>query len=268
MTYLSFLMIFVVLPALLLLIGIERRWASEWGGRPRRVFVPYIPAQAAIAFIYTTPWDNYLVAQGVWSYDSKRTLGWSIGWVPIEEYLFFILQPVLIGLWMEWIGNQNGVDSLRSSDLLWRWAGLAGCVVLGLGSAVLWREIGPPWTYTALITLWGLPPLMLQIAFGGDLLQSRGFAWLQAWLPPALYLSAADALAIRWGIWNIAPDQSMGWKVAGLPVEEILFFLLTSLLLANGYFLLASSKSRVRWAHWKERIRRPWGLGCHGLDRR
>ncbi|MFN3928144.1 MAG: lycopene cyclase domain-containing protein, partial [Thermoflexus sp.] len=215
MTYLSFLLVFVILPVLLLLSGIEWRQASEWGDRPRWVFAPYIPAQAAIALIYTTPWDNYLVARGVWSYDPKRTLGWSIGWVPIEEYLFFIFQPVLVGLWMEWIRDRSGMDLLRSSDPRWRWAGLAGCVALGLGSAVLWREIGPPWTYTALITLWGLPPLMLQIAFGGDLLRSKSFAWLRAWLPPGLYLSAADALAIQWGIWSIAPDQSTGWKIAG-----------------------------------------------------
>lgn len=266
MTYLGFLLIFVVLPTVLLWIGVRQRRASGEGGGSRWAFAPYIPVQAAIALIYTTPWDNFLVARGVWSYAPERTLGWTIGWVPIEEYLFFILESAMVGLWMEWVGSRRAGDPVFPPDPRWRRVGLAGVGALALGTIALWWAWGPPWTYAALIGLWGLPPLMVQIAFGGDMLRSWGPTWLLAWLPPGLYLSAADALAIRWGIWRIAPDQSTGWTIAGLPVEEMLFFLLTSLLLANGYMFLASPESRARWARWKAWIRRRWGLGWGGSD--
>ncbi len=266
MTYLGFLLIFVVLPIVLLWIEVGR-WAS-WGRDGFRwAFVPYIPVKATIALIYTTPWDNFLVARGVWSYAPERTLGRTIGWVPIEEYLFFILQSSLVGLWMEWLRGRRAAGPIFPPDPRWRWAGLMGVGAIAVGTIALWRAWGSPWTYAALILLWGLPPLAVQIAFGGDMLRSWGSMWLLAWLPPGLYLSAADALAIRWGIWHIAPDQSTGWKIAGLPVEEILFFLLTSLLLANGYMLLALSESRARWACWKAWIRR-WGVGWGGSDGR
>jgi lycopene cyclase domain-containing protein len=53
-----------------------------------------------IAVVYTTPWDNYLVATGVWWYDPQLVTGLVLGWVPIEEYTFFIVQPILAGLWL------------------------------------------------------------------------------------------------------------------------------------------------------------------------
>ena len=36
----------------------------------------------------------------MWYYDPALVAGITLGWVPIEEYTFFVLQPILIGLWM------------------------------------------------------------------------------------------------------------------------------------------------------------------------
>jgi lycopene cyclase domain len=58
-----------------------------------------IPIVCLIAFTYTTPWDNYLVAQEVWWYGANRVVG-TIGYVPVEEYMFFVLQPILTGLFL------------------------------------------------------------------------------------------------------------------------------------------------------------------------
>ena len=52
-----------------------------------------------IAVAYTTPWDNYLVATNVWWYDESLVTGLKLGWVPIEEYTFFVLQTLMTGLW-------------------------------------------------------------------------------------------------------------------------------------------------------------------------
>lgn len=65
---------------------------------------------------------------------------------------------------------------------------------------------------------------------------------LRALLPPALavaaWLSAADHWAIRAGIWRFGPDRHLGWYVGAVPVEEVLFFLLTNLLVVFGVALL------------------------------
>ncbi|RXK36228.1 hypothetical protein M231_06498 [Tremella mesenterica] len=50
-----------------------------------------------IATVYTTPWDNWLIAQSGWAYPKGSVL-LTIGYIPIEEHLFFILQPILLVL--------------------------------------------------------------------------------------------------------------------------------------------------------------------------
>ena len=50
-----------------------------------------------VAVLYTTIWDNYLVSNRIWWYDPNLVTGITLGWVPIEEYLFFILETFLVG---------------------------------------------------------------------------------------------------------------------------------------------------------------------------
>lgn len=93
MTYLAFHLVFILPPILLLAVPVRR--GPALGPRARWS----LPAMMAIALVYTTPWDNYLVWRGVWGYAPGRVLG-TIGYVPVEEYLFFLLQPLLSGLWV------------------------------------------------------------------------------------------------------------------------------------------------------------------------
>ena len=52
----------------------------------------------AAAVVWTTPWDNYLVASGVWRYDPTKVWNVILGYVPLEEYMFFVLQSLGVGL--------------------------------------------------------------------------------------------------------------------------------------------------------------------------
>ena len=48
----------------------------------------------------------------------------------------------------------------------------------------------------------------------------------------------ADSVAISNGIWFFPEGQSTGWKLYSiLPVEEALFFLMTNLMVVQGYIL-------------------------------
>jgi lycopene cyclase domain-containing protein len=242
MTYFGFLLIFLVLP-IALLIAVRRRTFNRYKLAPIGLLV-------VIALLYTTLWDNYLVATGVWWYDPDLVTGLVLGWVPVEEYTFFVLQPILVGVWLLlWqprLGPTDGSGSRTAGLVLVGAAWLAAVGTLLLG----WQ----PGTYLALELAWALPPVMLQLAFGGDLLWRYRQLVLVGILPATLYLSAADALAIGWGTWTIDPAQSTGLLLGGvLPIEEFVFFLLTNTLVTFGLVLIWAPESRARLAALKRR---------------
>ena len=57
MTYLQFLLLFLLLPIVFL-----ATWQKVWGGRSPGGVYFRIGIIAAIALLYTTPWDNYVIA--------------------------------------------------------------------------------------------------------------------------------------------------------------------------------------------------------------
>ena len=98
MTYFGFILVFIGIPtAFLLLIAIidERRGKDLPASLSNWPVWAAIVLHMVIAVSYTTLWDNYLVATRVWWYKPDLVAGFTIGWVPIEEYTFFIVQPLL-----------------------------------------------------------------------------------------------------------------------------------------------------------------------------
>jgi len=63
----------------------------------------------------------------------------------------------------------------------------------------------------------------------------------EAWVPVAfatLWFTFADHFAIVSGVWSFAPGLHCGLTLAGVPIEEGVFFMVTSLLVAFGVVLL------------------------------
>jgi len=246
MTYASFLAVFLGLPlaVAVLVTAIDAR-------RGRPVAAPEAVALAAhvvIAVAYTTPWDNYLVATRAWWYDPDRVLGITLGWVPLEEYAFFVLQTLLTGLVLLALRRRvRPARPLRPSGRLRAASAAAAFAGAALAAAVLfagWR----PGTYLALILVWALPPIALQLAVGADVLWHERRTVLTVLSSAALYLSAADALAIHDGVWTIDPGQSTGWLIGGtLPVEEFVFFVVTNALVVSGMTLALAPATWDRW---------------------
>lgn len=265
MSYFQFLAIFLVLPlALMAWLTISdlrqgRQLPGALGNLP--YWLPLI-VHVFIAVTYTTPWDNYLVATGVWYYNPELVTGITLGWVPIEEYTFFVLQTLLTGLWLLFLARRisEGRENLPNGTSL-RWWSTALLGVAWLASVGLLVSGWEPGTYLGLILGWALPPIMLQTAFGADLLwRHRRLVGLTL-TSVTLYLSAADTLAIgEWGTWTIDPGQSLNIFVAGLlPVEELIFFLMTNILIVFGMTLALELESRLRVrALWKF-LRIRWG---------
>lgn len=251
MTYFGFLLCFLGIPIFNLLI---LTWWDHRRGLKRISRLNHWPAalgillHVLIAVLYTTPWDNYLVATKVWWYDPNLVTGLTLGWVPIEEYTFFVVQPILGGLWLWFLARrfpEPAIDEKLQTDLrrllplLLMFAWIAVVVILLAG----WE----PGTYLALELGWALPPIILQLVFGADILwRYRRIVFLSL-APLTLYLSAADALAINFGTWTISPSQSFNLLLGGiLPVEEFIFFLLTNTMVTFGLVLLWAEESHER----------------------
>src|SRR5690606_18300812 len=134
MSYLAFHAVFILPPIVLLAWLLRRR-----RHRVHRRAGLFLLAVAAIAFVYTTPWDNYLVWRGVWGYGTDRVIA-TIGYVPVEEYLFFLLQPLLTGIWLYHLlpAKAHATGSQRPR---WIGAALYGLIAL-LGVLLLRTEAG------------------------------------------------------------------------------------------------------------------------------
>jgi len=251
MTYFGFLALFVGVP-ILILLGVA--WLDQRAGRTRPAGLRNWPVgggillHALIAVIYTTPWDNYLVATGVWWYDPALVTGIVLGWVPIEEYTFFVVQPILAGLWLTALARRLPAVAVRPSPAI-RWTGVGVLGVVWLAVLLIPVVGWQPGTYLFLELAWALPPIALQWGFGGDILWRNRRLVLLTLVPMTLYLSGADAIAIGSGTWTIDPAQSTGWLLGGiLPVEEFIFFGLTNTLVTFGLVLVWSMASRERLA--------------------
>ena len=251
MTYLEFHLFFTLpLVAVLGLVSwLEARRARPLGGSlGRRTPFAFwaLILHVVIAFTYTTPWDNYLVAQQVWGYGESRVLA-TVGYVPVEEYLFFILQTIITGLFLFLLARHfDGGRQELSPDTRVRIRVFGATFWLLIAAAGVLALTVPKGTYFGLIAVWATPVIALQWGFGGDLLVRRWRLLLPALSVPTLYLWAVDRFAIHSGIWWISEGLSSGLAPLGLPVEEAFFFLVTNLLVVFGLTLALEPASLAR----------------------
>jgi lycopene cyclase domain-containing protein len=259
MTYFGFLLRFLVIPILIFLAITYRdhqRNKQINGFRNGRAVWVGIAVHVLVAVAYTTPWDNYLVATGVWYYNPDLVTGILLGYVPIEEYTFFVLETILAGLWW-WFLARRLSPPQNEYRLSKRLVYLCACLLAFLWflSTYLLFFGAPHWTYLSIILFWALPPIIVQVLFGGDILWHYRKLVLWSLFVPGIYLSLMDIVALEAGTWSISPSQTTGILFFGiLPLEEMVFFFVTNILLTFGMTLLLASVSQKRAAEIKEQI--------------
>lgn len=194
------------------------------------------------ATVWTTPWDNLMLHLGVWSYPEGAVLG-HIFLVPIEEHLFFVLQPILTGLLViVWLSGESAPTQRN------RFVRLTGAVAILL--ATFWGlfHLEGQTYYLAVTVGWFGPVLALQWFVGGDLLWARATRLVPVFAVATVYLGLVDGLAMRAHIWSISEAHTVGWSIGNVPVEEIAFFAITNLLVIFGLVLWVDLREGRLWS--------------------
>lgn len=231
LTYLQFHLVFV-LPVV---VGLLYLCPQSSPVRRRRGAVG-IGILVTIAFAYTTPWGSYMIQQGAWWYgDGFAAVAGRQLQVPLGEYLFFVLQTVIVGLYL----YVRGFDpTFHKGDfaLLPRIAGVAAGLGL-LGGGLYLVTLGDSYLYLGGLIAWVGPVFALQWAVGGGYLVRQIRPWAEAAVVPSVYFWVADRTAIEVGTWVISKQYTTGVTLLGLPVEEMLFFISASLMTVYGLVL-------------------------------
>ena len=257
MTYFGFLLRFLVIP---IIVFLALTWWDNKNNRSTKGFANGravwigIAVHVLLAVFYTTPWDNYLVATGVWYYNPNLVTGIVIGYVPIEEYTFFILETILSGLWWWFLARRISPPKEFKPNKLLVYVSTCVLVLLLLIFTALFFSDNQPITYLSLTLVWAFPAIFPQLLYGADILWHHRKLVALAILVPGAYLSLMDIVALKDTTWSISPSQTTGILFFGiLPLEEVVFFFITNILIAFGMTLLLSDHGRARFAEWKSR---------------
>lgn len=186
-----------------------------------------------VALVYTTPWDNYIILHGAWTYRPENVVA-TIGYVPIEEYAFFIIQTAITSLWSlactRWSLACYNFNYGKNSHRLIRWAPLAALAV----AAVLGYQMTVPGRHTfylGCILWWSCPVIGFMWYGAGNYFVSKLPSAAVAIAVPTLYLCWVDRIALLDDVWRINGDTSLNlFPADGLPFEECLFFAVTNVI--------------------------------------
>lgn len=226
LTYLEFHLMFILPPFVALTVAAVSKPKVDSVVHPAGVAII-----ALVALAYTVPWDNYLIARGVWVYGPNSVI-LTVWHAPLSEYLFILLQPIMVALWLDRFRVR--VDTPLRIGIRARLAGTLAAAVIGFAG---WLLLGDTTYYLGAILVWAAPVLALQWAFGWPYLWKHRRKIVLGVLVPTLYLWFADRIAIGVGVWRLAPQYTTGVTLFGLPVEEATFFLVTTLFVVQGLVL-------------------------------
>lgn len=207
-----------------------------------------------LSVAYTTPWDNYIIYHKAWWYRKDAVIG-TIGYVPIEEYMFFVIQTVFTSLWTilcsRW--TLNSLNLRRST----RNFNLQPIKYVGMGVMVLailfgWFNAKPATKlfYLCSIMWWTLLVMTLLWYIGSSYVVHSYKQILFSIVCPSVYLCYVDVIALRANVWHINERTSLEiFVVPDLPLEEVIFFFVTNCMVVLGAACFDKAKAVIDTYH-------------------
>ena len=101
------------------------------------------------------------------------------------------------------------------------------------------------WSYAAMLAFCLLGTLPLEVAFGLGVLRRVGTLALTIVLAAGPFL-LWDLWATHVGHWDFDPAQTLPWRVAGVPLEEVGFFVVIPLAAILTYEAVRALRGRRR----------------------
>jgi len=193
--------------------------------------------------IFTTPWDNLAAKWGIWGFPREK-YSLRIGYLPVEEYAFFLLQSAnvmlavraLFHFFPDWRTGQE--TEIGKVTLICLAASVIPWILVAMQLRWLRRKAGPRVNYAVHLACF-LPVIYAQWILAPPLFWGHAGLLVLVTAAFGVYYTLADLAAVRAGTWFFDEKQITGVKLGGiLPWEEIAFFFLTSLLVAQSYLLL------------------------------
>ncbi len=102
--------------------------------------------------------------------------------------------------------------------------------------------------YLVHLLLWGGLVFVLQWAIGFKILLPHLRVIALATLLLGTYLILTDVVAVAFGVWFFDPEQILGFSPLGVPIEEWLFFYLTTALVVQSLLLFLPQRYRLQRA--------------------
>lgn len=99
--------------------------------------------------------------------------------------------------------------------------------------------------YLVHLVFWGGLVFVLQWAIGFRILRRHLQVIVLTTLLLGTYLILTDVVAVAFGVWFFDEQQILGFSPLGVPIEEWLFFYMTSMLVAQSLILFLPERYRI-----------------------
>ena len=212
-----------------------------WTFPPTKV-LKVVTLLSVVSTLFTAPWSAYMISTGAKSFGADRHMSEMIpfgGRVPIEEYLFFVLQTFIVcGLFMDMLPEGAEIKPLPRTwsriPLL-----LASVPLCGITAYICTTHF-----HLGAVLLFGLPATLFQLAYRMETLWEYRWSIAKCVGVCTVYLSVVNHWAMARGTWFV--EDTAGDAYPGLPVEEVLAPGVNSFLCCVGFVVLMTVMEDVR----------------------